>query len=281
MTQIQDTFLTYANRLFKDDPAHLKKVFDTIYDSKPNILKGIIQRVIILAKYRNPSCINEFLSMAEKEDHKKFKDPFFRKPFDTAAEAVYGYRDEYCKNKCFWRSLRRQKIGESLFEGSNRINCLECNQLFFIKMLSEIIEGKKYSEIEGFENFLAAGRGLIKHRWNITSDSHGKKLEDTEYLKRGGLLSGGGYRNHKFTFQDYLNGYVSYSLGEFLQKNDRRKIKNCVICNDFFVAVKDIKREVCYPPKDCEKIRNKQYQKIFMAEKRDPNSPKFDSKYIR
>ena len=254
MTQIQDTFLTYANRLFKDDPAHLKKVFDTIYVSKPNILKGIIQRIIALAKYRNPSCINEFLSMAEKEDPEKFKDPFFRKPFDVAAEAIYGYRDEYCKNKCFWRSLRRQKIGESFFEGSDRINCLECDQLFFIKMLSEIIEGKEYSEIEGFEDFLAAGCGLIKHRWNITSDSHGEKLEDIEYLKQKSFFSGGRYGNFKFAFQDYLNKYISYSIGEYLLKKDgnRKRIKKCMICGVFFIAT-DSKREKCYDG-ECKRI---------------------------
>lgn len=57
------------------------------------------------------------------------------------------------------------------------------------------------------------------------------------------------------------------------------RIKKCPICKDFFLA-DHIKREVCYPPKNCEKIRAKEYHKEDMRKRRDTGSDKFDSKYI-
>jgi len=58
-------------------------------------------------------------------------------------------------------------------------------------------------------------------------------------------------------FNDYLISVVSYSLIEFLKKNDYKKLKLCPFCNNFYIA-EDIRRKKCYS-KECEKAyqRNK------------------------
>jgi len=73
---------------------------------------------------------------------------------------------------------------------------------------------------------------------------------------------------------------LAYSLIEFLRvERNRNYIKKCPICRDFTI-VENTRRQVCYPPKDCEEIRDRRYQKDYMAKKRDPDSPEFDPDYV-
>jgi hypothetical protein len=64
-----------------------------------------------------------------------------------------------------------------------------------------------------------------------------------------------------------------------LPEGELPRIKKCQHCGDFFYA-ENLRREVCYPPKDCQAKRKREYQKRWMSERRDPDSPTFDSKYV-
>ena len=59
-----------------------------------------------------------------------------------------------------------------------------------------------------------------------------------------------GFNNH--AFNEYLNSIVTYSLNEFIILNDRRKLKRCPYCNNFFIAKSINRKTRCYEP-DCEK----------------------------
>jgi len=72
---------------------------------------------------------------------------------------------------------------------------------------------------------------------------------------------------------------LAYCLIEFLLNEDKRKLSKCTACLQFFIA-DDIRRTVCYSPKECKKIRKRRYQKDYMADKRDPDSPTFDPDYV-
>jgi len=43
-----------------------------------------------------------------------------------------------------------------MLEGSQRLRCHECDQLYFVYILLEIIKGKEYWDIELFEYMLEA-----------------------------------------------------------------------------------------------------------------------------
>jgi hypothetical protein len=61
---------------------------------------------------------------------------------------------------------------------------------------------------------------------------------------------------------------LAYCLIGFLKaEGNRNYIKKCLVCEDFII-VEDVRREVCYSPKDCEKIRKRKYQKEYMRKGR-------------
>ena len=71
-------------------------------------------------------------------------------------------------------------------------------------------------------------------------------------------------------FNEFLISIVSYSLVEFLRKNNLKKLKLCPFCNNFFIA-KDTKREKrCYS-KECEKT----YQREKKRKQRENDPVKY------
>jgi predicted RNA-binding Zn ribbon-like protein len=57
-----------------------------------------------------------------------------------------------------------------------------------------------------------------------------------------------------FSFDSHppINLPITYSLIEFLLNYDRRKLKRCPYCNNFFIAKSINRKTRCYS-KDCEK----------------------------
>lgn len=70
-------------------------------------------------------------------------------------------------------------------------------------------------------------------------------------------------------FNDYLISVVSYSLVEFLRKNNFKKLKVCPFCNNFFTAG-DIRRTRCYE-KECERA----YQRDKKRKQRENDPVKY------
>ncbi|NIO20083.1 MAG: hypothetical protein GTN76_04900, partial [Candidatus Aenigmarchaeota archaeon] len=96
---LEDVFLTYGNHSLKEDPERLLKMFDEFEnvtgfmgECPGNFIYEILSNVITLIK-----C--DSLEIAkERRKKQEFND---REAFETAFEAVYGYRDGYCQKECY------------------------------------------------------------------------------------------------------------------------------------------------------------------------------------
>lgn len=276
---IESIFLAYANLSLRDNPENFYKIFEQVehhFPTSPNPLrvKAIVKGILTLAKYNDPGVIDTF-----RETSRKLLEFPAKHPFGVSCEAAYGYRDSYCEEKCIYRTKRREKFGKKLFSGPNRLKCYECEQLAFIHMLFDLVQGKEYSTILDFLGLLANRplRTIVRTDWASEESPFKQKLTKVITLECGSLLGPGRDGNYKFAFQDFLNKFISYSLTEFLINNDRRKLKRCPVCNTFFLAG-NIRKVHC--SKECAKIYKRNYQKIWMQKRRDPESPKYDINYI-
>jgi len=306
---IKDIFLTYANNSLKEDPAHLYKIFKIIEQNINIDLEGVedaINLICELLKNNDSetilSLISEMLSglgqLFFENDHFAYKavtgDRHYYylqlERYKDDPEFLEEWRLEKSTRACFkceHRELNKKVLGEDLCEEYFDLKCYECHQLKFINFLNEIVQGKEYSEIEDIENILFYASIISSHTEDRTIQKLDQKAPFRETLQADDWFIYGyynyirsGHGNTSHAFNEYLNSIAYYSVTDFLLHNDRRNLKRCLICDDFIVT-DHIKREVCSPPKDCENIRKKRWQKEYMKKKRDPDSPDFDPKYIR
>jgi hypothetical protein len=160
--------------------------------------------------------------------------------FNLAVNALFKYRNGYCESECSERTIRQKIFGEAIFNGENRLKCLECDQLLFINILNKIIEGKEYSEIKELSILKKwAEDTLYRHKTICVSRaSNGGCFKEalTETIKFIWKIN---YDNDDY-FRMAVNGFHAYSLIAFLLKdeNNREKIRKCPECNTFFIAPK-------------------------------------------
>jgi hypothetical protein len=273
--RFEKAFLAYANISLRDNPRNFLKIFNIVNDYHPFIVHTKNLLVVI-------DCIVA-LSMSSDPDQVECVDEITT----VAAEAVYGYKNGFCESQCPKRRARELKWGKTCFQGNNRLKCYECEQRDFIRMLSEITEGKNYSQIKGLIEFMnnscqfdqkLNGENLI-----LPIDV-GKKEELRKFvqLKTADPVSfaSNGEEQSKFIFFEFWNGLIAYILSQVLLQDafDREKFKRCPICDTFFISGHKNRR--CCTDK-CQYQFNKEYHQKDMASRRDPDSPKFDPKYIR
>lgn len=139
-------------------------------------------------------------------------------------------------------------------------------------ILAGIVENTAFYKLPGFGNYLDKYSELPLSRFMVTEDLliEIPPISEDFYFDRSG-------RDRWFSrFQTEL----AYCLIGFLRgEGNRNYIKQCVMCEDFII-VKDVRRQACYPPKPCEKERKRKWSRELMRKKRDPDSPKFDPKYV-
>jgi hypothetical protein len=224
---------------------------------------------------------------------------------DMALEAVFYYRNESCINRWddneYCTGYHSDPHGFGLAE-NYRIKCHECYQLYFRSMLLNFVKNKGFHQRivkkgdtktkwvfdeEWFE------KHSLEHDEIVISGSNNRNSFDYYLEKAYDCVAIVAYvpihsqhivkcENFEMTnllnnkhsiypletrFNDYLISVVSYSLVEFLRKNNFKKLKICPFCNNFFIA-KDIKREKrCYS-KECEKAY--QREKKRKQREKDP-----------
>jgi len=154
-----------------------------------------------------------------------------------------------CKS-CSKKNRRIKIFGEKLFAEDKKLNCYECNQMFFVHMLSEIVEGKGYSEIEDFQTLITNARYSIKeikklcfkidnsqdsdtNNYSLYENAGSWEFRDNNIYKKTIYES----ISHKFEdsySSENIDTYYWISLSEFLLNDERTKIKNCPWCGNFF-----------------------------------------------
>lgn len=278
MAGIEDIFLAYANHSLIDNPENFYKIFEEVDHYFQNTITGhmyvkeIIKGILTFVKYNDLSWIESLHKLGTK---RKLFNNYTKRVFEISREAVYGYRDNFCEDKCFYRIDRRERFDKKFFSGLDRLKCYECGQSAFICMLADLVQGKEYSEMIDLGDLLA----MQPLRRIMRVDRASERSPLKEGLKEDVVLDidsplgwgKGDVVNCKFMFQKFLNKFISYSLIEFLQKNDRRKIKRCPFCGTFFIA-RDIKRKRCYDNKECEK----KYQRLKKRKQRKEEPEIYD-----
>jgi hypothetical protein len=238
--QIENVFLAFANYSFRANPDNLRKVFHEIeqhfYTDEKEFTRAraLVGLIITLAKIKNP--------VSASEHTKKILPPelnfFQQSAINTAFEAIYGYRDNYCESSCFYNG-RKKRWDYDIFTGPMRMNCLECEQLEFVEILEQIINGHDYLEIDEFKSLIMSSYDCIKTIVNLF-DSGGKTdIKETIVLQFPAAI-GMGASTVKGAFAGYLRNIMAYSLGKFLmqRQNNRLRLKQCAWCGKFDVSGK-------------------------------------------
>lgn len=196
-------------------------------------------------------------------DSKEFKtNQRYKKSFEIAFEAVYGYRDGYCEEICNKFEYRKSKFGEDRFSEPDRLTCFECDQLFLKQILTEITEGKEYLDIGpdmALETLISQAhrnlRKVVGASPNGDADSgFSQRLSELRFFMPDRVLSP--QANYKDSFRRiFLEQFVAYSLTEFLLKHDRRKLRRCEECNEFYIS-NTLKKEQRFCQRKCRQDWN-------------------------
>ena len=255
---------------------------------------------------RTKQLVDEIIYFASLKDakfaEKRLKTERKKQPLlaDHAFEIVYGYRTDSCEG-CIWIGKNPGLFKQKGLVDTTEINCLECAQLTFICVLLNIVEGKEYKDMmlrdpfkmdervkniyndiaRGEREFMVgdayrAGRSFLDLLETVHDNVVIKTVIRNNQLRRETMFDMRGLLPNEFSrythytprhrFELFLNSVMGFSLVEFLLNNDRRKLKRCAYCGQFFVA-KDIRRQRCSSP-ECEKT----YQRLKKQSqrRRDP-----------
>lgn len=309
---LNDLFIIYANLPLSEDASSLKLIFDEIvpYTNQHNFDEQLSKNQLtwLISCIKFFSELNDLEESLVMRDTIYNNEPFRKELTDLAFEAVYYYRNEKCEDCIkgdFGSPEKFLKFG--LLE--KQLKCFECYQIYFRGYLSDIAEGKNYLDMmphqpideemykdmgnppdikigdmqrvemdasQSFEGlYLKKTYDCIQMESKITDDGN---LVKSVFISFQNLFHFhmDNFRKELYPenirFNYFLNSVVSYSLVEFLLNNDRRKIKLCPYCNNFFIA-KNISRQRCYE-EDCEKA----FQREKKRKQRENDPVKYYSK---
>lgn len=233
----------------------------------------------------------------EQNERKPYDLSSLDRDVDVAFEAVFYYKTGWCD--CTWHEngscigYRSDQHDFGLDENI-RLKCHECCQLFFRGMLMDCVSSKDFLEM-GIHKMDAS---LLDEKWlkeefpetnsifcidtaspksfqyyvsraydcvEIGAHTTNKHVIKKEFFSLTNLLDDKRSIYPLYTrFNDYLISVVSYSLIEFLRKNEHKKLKLCPFCNNFFIAKSINRKTRCYEP-GCDKA----YQRDKKRKQRD------------
>jgi len=272
-------FTQYANYSLRDNPDILYQLFQKIYqvalkdtprEEKIFIEKKINQMLAYVVEFSGYTSSEEIAYPNPGEWHNYTDydwDVHLRK---VAEKTIFYYEDDGCEEVCSKRILRIRVLGEGKLTGKGRVNCYECWRLYFANILSSLVSGFEYSKIEGFPEILNAysngGKGILisnAPQSSIFKEGLRESLDcDWNVLFLLSLTAS----ECEHAFLSFLWTIVGHSLIEFLLHDDRRKLKRCEWCGNFFIASKIDKRfkycPVCSPKSKLSKERKTELQRI-------------------
>lgn len=257
-------FITYANFSLLNHPEHIKVILDSAknfvsLDAFGIWLENFTKKHINSPKRNGYDFLAELYIRYEKCQH------FL--PFSTTRylmevigtpekerECSYVWKCGLCKD-------RHRIISPELF---TKINCVMCDQLYFQHVLCKIVEDYEYDQIEGFIRLIKRAEKIIKSSVNLVQSP-----EDTSFkfiIRQDTKLE----IERIPSVMYFLQQISSFSLREFLLNNNRRRLKKCPYCNNFFIA-KDAKRTTkCYSD-----ICTKEYERIKKQKQREIDPVKY------
>jgi hypothetical protein len=227
-----DVFFTYANTDITNNPYGLIKTAEKI----PNL------------PYESPTIKGAIDEMIEWQKRK------WRRYIGTKSNCHCGVS----------KTRRRKKTLDT--EG---LTCHECDQQFFVYMLTQIINGCEFSAIEEFDHLLLFGGLCIEqghtgiYRFSIERD----RIKLNIWIPFGPEESEDESKDEVGPFSNFFMGAVAQSLLVFLTKNDRRRLKKCNHCGKFYPAKRLIEAQKycpeCSPKNKMSRKQRKLYQRHY------------------
>lgn len=233
-------FLVYANTPLRGKPQNLLTITRTIDEylrmANPWHLVGHKDSPPEIAPFAlHGEIINWIIYFARKncdEAQAVLADMTLARPqpeLEIAFEAVHGYDDFYCLDdyeeppewyvsRCLTLPQRTILVPQIF---SERLLCLECEQLYFQAVLRHLAEGELIEDIlEVFINqsmFFAPMYDVLNGlTWKTGPDF-------PEYP----------YKN---VFNNYLRSIIAFCFHDFLTNHDVKLLRICQQCNKFYIA---------------------------------------------
>jgi len=279
--KFEEIFLAYANNPIRDNPEIVYQIIKDFADSvfiEPehefffpplfgeqrkktiNALNEIAKHFVDLVKCNDLQISKKMRQTEIIKDADRYNPVFF----EAAYRAVFHYNNGCPEDirSCGY-SERPRYLGVEQFTGQNRKKCYECHQLFFRYLLEGIVEGKEYSEIAGWSLILFLNESEHQFPPSVTINETSSKSPFKEELEKKAMFRPG---LHESDFLFTFGGIIGKSLLEFLIQKDRRKLKHCPYCDNFFIAKSINRKTRCYL-KDCEKA----YQRDKKKKQREKN----------
>lgn len=269
---IENVFLSYANQPLKKDVRSLRNIIAEIRNNIPldlNEIDKVLSFIINLSPIEDPILFTSEIALIGSTN---VYDNRFEWPLSQAVEAIAGDRETIYRMREHWMKRDRKmyrmevdrfKCGAALIENNSgkcikslQQKCYVCHQDKFISLLREIVAGLEYTEIDDFERMTiwAADISGVK---TMAIIEVGSKEHFAYRLKRKESMVlcydeyvRGPLGNSYHPFNEFLFSIAVFSLMEFLLSNDRRKIKLCPYCQEFFIA-RDLKRKRSCYSKSC------------------------------
>lgn len=236
---IEYFFLNYAN--FFPDESVQKFIKDFIYKiglsfRLPNEMRQHLESLqVVLSNFEDYQDKNKARKHLEELEEKReqFQSKLTLPIVKDLFCLVYGPDEGPCFGICPYGGTVRNLIISDFFVEPQDLGCFKCNLLCFKRFLDKIINGKEYSQIFGLTQFLMEGRNLVFNSLVIEptlSDSCFKEeLKPTLFWNTTIPI---------LSLSLYIDMVLSYSLGEFLINNDRRKLIICQHCGKYAIARK-------------------------------------------
>jgi endogenous inhibitor of DNA gyrase (YacG/DUF329 family) len=226
---VNNLFLRYANLSLKNNPQKLFEILSVSEEMKRDHhsqIREIISNVIYFAKIHDEKKAVSYLNSG------KFKKSQYAKEYaQRGFDAVYQSEKNNCYG-CFLvfvaGSMNILWQNEQYMEPNPK--CFQCYQAYFAFLLDRIIRGEKYSEIEGLEILFLNPVSPFNKQWGILYDEK-SKTDKIVSLFAFNTDEGG----RKLGFNRYLFEMSIYSLANYLEYDDRRKIKKCPNCYKYYV----------------------------------------------
>ena len=289
-TRIENVFLTYTKHPLRDNPENIYEIIKKIeeyfsFDGNEELRKFVYLMAHLYVKSvkeNDPKLCERYYQETIKAKPKMLGNILFVSIMSLGHDFFKYYHVPGSDKKCppYCLTLRERLLDANLFSEPNRLNCVECDQLFFNHIVNQIVKGQEFDHILGLVSLINTARKVVEKNFGFAKVGKGKPFK-TELKEYHGWNPG---ITHSFT--PFLNGSISHCLADFLLHTDRRKLKRCSQCDEFYVA-KTVRANQKYCSPKCKRGSTwppekwNEYMKSYRKRKSKERKKKYDEMRIQ
>jgi hypothetical protein len=253
-TMYDKVFISYANLpLLSQSPESLMGFIDIVNQIFPSSEKSrthITKRVLATLRLTIAEKVDQFRDYLKKNNPEKYKDTFLRAAIETSIESLFTHRNGYCENNCQYRPERAEVLGKEIFKGTERINCFDCDLLYFKWLIGHLATGEHEGCYAHLNDFLHEGRSRMQSLIFMTEQPKTKDLRGVkvENIRFSYPLIGAVDYMRRSPFRRHITEMVSFCLSDFILSNEGKganKIHMCQSCEVYFTGKRLNQRKYC------------------------------------